>query len=268
VNAILTATYWEVGRQIVGYEQGGKARADYGEQLLRRLGRDLSAAYGRGFSQQGLYKMRAFYLGWTIFPTLSGKLQARVNCPTAAAGSEGEKAPTPSAESQTLVSISAPLDPSASPADAFPLPWSHYVRLMSVKDDFARWFYEDEAIRGAWSVRQLDRQIATQFYERTALSRDKEAMLVEGRRARPEDAVTLEETIRDPYVLEFLDLQDRYSEDDLEEALIRHLESFLLELGPGSPSWPARSASASATSGITWTCSCSTAASAAWSSST
>ena len=66
-----------------------------------------------------------------------------------------------------------PLDPSASLLDAFPLPWSHYVRLMSVKDDFARWFYEDEAIKGAWSVRQLDRQISTQFYERTALSRNK-----------------------------------------------------------------------------------------------
>jgi predicted nuclease of restriction endonuclease-like (RecB) superfamily len=104
---------------------------------------------------------------------------------------------------------------------------------MSVPDDFARWFYEDEAIRGAWSVRQLDRQISTQFFERTGLSRNKEAMLRKGQQPRPEDAVTLEETIRDPYLLEFLDLKDEYSETELEEALIQHLEAFLLELGAG-----------------------------------
>jgi hypothetical protein len=77
-NSILAATYWEIGRRIVEFEQGGKARAQYGETLLKRLGKDLSAQHGRGFSQQGLYKMRSFYLGWQIFPTLSGKLAAAV----------------------------------------------------------------------------------------------------------------------------------------------------------------------------------------------
>ena len=118
-------------------------------------------------------------------------------------------------------------------ATAFPLSWSHYVRLMSVEKPHARAFYESEAIRGGWSVRQLDRQISTQFFERTALSRDKAAMLRKGQRAKPEDAVTVEEMIRDPYLLEFLNLKDEYSETDLEDALIRHLESFLLELGAG-----------------------------------
>ncbi|HEX5271522.1 MAG TPA: DUF1016 domain-containing protein, partial [Gemmataceae bacterium] len=96
---------------------------------------------------------------------------------------------------------------------------------MSVNDDFARSFYEEEAIRAAWTVRQLDRQIATQFFERTAISRNKEAMILKGRQPRPEDAVTLEETIRDPYLLEFLDLKDEYSESDVEEAIIGHLQS-------------------------------------------
>jgi predicted nuclease of restriction endonuclease-like (RecB) superfamily len=82
-------------------------------------------------------------------------------------------------------------------------------------------------------VRQLDRQIATQFFERTALSRNKEAMILKGRQPKPEDAVTLEETIRDPYLLEFLNLKDPYSETELEEALILQLEAFLLELGAG-----------------------------------
>ena len=113
-------------------------------------------------------------------------------------------------------------------------------------------------------MRQLDRQISTRFYERTALSRNKEAMILKGRQPKPEDALTLEETIRDPYLLEFLDLKDQYSEADLEEAIIRHLEAVLLELGPVSRSSPARSASASVTSGIAWTCSCSTAGSGAW----
>ena len=113
----------------------------------------------------------------------------------------------------------------------FPLSWSHYVRLLSVEKPEARAFYEAEALRGGWTVRQIDRQIGTQFYERTLLSRDKAAMLRKGQKARPEDALTPEEEIKDPFVLEFLDLKDEYSESDLEEVLIRHLETFLLELG-------------------------------------
>ena len=117
------------------------------------------------------------------------------------------------------------------PTAKFPLPWSHYVTLMRrARSPEARAFYEAEALRGGWSVRQLERQINSQFYERTALSRDKAAMLRKGGRALPEDMVTPEE-IKDPYVLEFLGLKDEYSESDLEEALIRKLENFLLELG-------------------------------------
>jgi predicted nuclease of restriction endonuclease-like (RecB) superfamily len=113
----------------------------------------------------------------------------------------------------------------------FPLSWSHYVRLLSVEKPAAREFYEAEALRGGWTVRQLDRQIGTQFYERTLLSRNKAAMLKKGQAAKPEDALTPEEEIKDPFVLEFLNLKDEYSETDLEEALIQHLQTFLLELG-------------------------------------
>ncbi len=127
---------------------------------------------------------------------------------------------TPSAE-LSLVDI----------ARCLPLSWSAYVRLLGVKNERARKFYETEALRGGWSVRQLDRQINSQFYERTALSRNKAAMLKKGETALPEDLVLPEEEIKDPFVLEFLGLKDEYSETDLEEALIRHLETFLLELG-------------------------------------
>jgi predicted nuclease of restriction endonuclease-like (RecB) superfamily len=138
-----------------------------------------------------------------------------------------ENAQTPSARSGAIeVAPTGPAHPAL-----FPLPWSHYVRLLSVDNPHARRFYEDEAVRGGWSVRQLDRQVGSQFYERTALSRDKAAMLARGQAARAGDVVTVEEQIRDPYVLEFLGLRDEYAESDLEEAIVRHLETFLLELG-------------------------------------
>jgi predicted nuclease of restriction endonuclease-like (RecB) superfamily len=116
-------------------------------------------------------------------------------------------------------------------AQAFPLPWSAYVRLLSVKNEHARSFYETEALRCGWSVRQLDRQVNSQFYERTALSRNKAAMLEKGVVAEPGDTITLEQAIKDPFVLEFLGLKDEYSESELEDALIHHLADFLLELG-------------------------------------
>jgi predicted nuclease of restriction endonuclease-like (RecB) superfamily len=90
---------------------------------------------------------------------------------------------------------------------AFPLSWSHYTRLMSVAKPHARAFYESEAIRGGWSVRQLDRQIGTQFFERTSASRRQEAMLARGQQPQPDDAISVRDEVRDPYLLEFLDLK-------------------------------------------------------------
>jgi len=135
--------------------------------------------------------------------------------------------------------FSRPISPKQSPllerlghiARAFPLPWTHYVRLLRVRNALAREFYTREALAGGWSVRQLDRQINAQFYERAALSKNKSAMLLKGETPRPSDAVSADEEIRNPLVLEFLNLKDEYSESDLEAALIRHREAFLLELG-------------------------------------
>lgn len=226
VNGILTAAYWEIGRRIVEHEQGGKERAGYGEELIQRLARDLTARRGRGFSRQNLQSMRLFYLGWNICQTPSGKFQARAVL-SDSDGPDGNSHPPPG-ESGGLATAAGSPQP-----DCFPLSWSHYVRLMSVRSPHGRSFYEGEAIRGGWSVRQLDRQISTLFYERLAASRRKDAMLEKGQVPQPEDAVSVEEVVRDPYVLEFLNLKDEYSETDLEDALIRHLEAFLLELGEG-----------------------------------
>ena len=95
------------------------------------------------------------------------------------------------------------------------MPWSHYVKLLTVKDTAARTFYEEEALRGGWSVRQLDRQIGSLFYERTLLSKNKASMLQKGGKPQPGDALTVDEAVRDPFVLEFLNLKDEYSETDL-----------------------------------------------------
>ena len=299
VNAIMTATYWEVGRRIVEGEQGGKERADYGKELLKRLSLDLTGRFGRGFSVDNLQRFRSFFVVFPlseIYATASRKSDEQKYATSSRISVDavgplfqsfsaifvtgepiqksqtpsglfvGTKSATPSRKSaanipkatlaksddeivQTPTALLAgpilrsPIEElqTASPlglldllrtlSQRFPLPWSHYVRLLSVKNPLAREFYEIEALRGGWTVKQLSRQIGTQFYERTALSRNKAAMLTKGQQSKPEDAVSVDEEIKDSFVLEFLGLKDEYSESELEEALIRHLETFLLELG-------------------------------------
>lgn len=141
VNALMTATYWEIGRRLVTQEQAGVERAAYGQELIRQLSGDLSRRFGRGFSQQNLWQMRAFYLAWPcseILQTLSGEL------------------PQIQEINMSIVDL-------AIIGKRFPLPWSAYVRLLSVKNLAAREFYETEALRCGWSVRQLERQVGSQI---------------------------------------------------------------------------------------------------------
>lgn len=156
--------------------------------------------------------MKRFFLTWAdkkIFQTVSEK----------------------SSKAHFISDIRASASSVLSVAHQFPLPWSAYVRLLTVKRPEARTFYEAEALRSGWSVRQLDRQIQSQYYERTALSKNRAAMREKAAHAGPGDAMTPEEAIKDPFVLEFLDLKDEYSESELEGALISHLTDFLMELG-------------------------------------
>ncbi len=233
VNAVMTATYWEIGRRIVELEQGGRKRAGYGREVLVHLSVDLSVRFGRGFSRPNLQRFRDFYLAFGpehIRSTLSSKLLPVPADPRSSLLANSESALVAAVSSQPTVPFAgfAFVDL----MHAFPLPWSHYVLLLSrTRSPAARTFYHTEGLRGGWSVRQLARQIGSQLYERTALSRNKAAMLTKGARAKPEDLVTADEEIRDPFVLEFLNLKDEYSEQELEEALIEHLETFLLELG-------------------------------------
>lgn len=178
VNSLMTATYWAVGQRIVEAEQRGRRRADYGARLIERLAADLASRFGRGFSRQNLQQTRLFYQEWlpdTIRQTLSGEsVVARLEAPFVAFDTTAD-----------LSKI----------ASCFPLPWSAYVRFLAIKDPAARRFYEAEAMRAGWSVRQIDRQIASQFYERTALSKNKAAMLTKAEKASADDAITPEAAI-------------------------------------------------------------------------
>ena len=210
VNAVMTATYWEIGRRIVEYEQGGEKRAEYGEALLKRLAKDLVEQFGRGFGLSNLKQMRKFYLTY----------QARGKSQTLS-GLSGESTKASKTSLSTAQTLSG----------EFSLSWSHYNRLLVLNEPHKRDFYEEEARRAGWSVRQLDRQVNVMFYERVALARKKGALL--GKAERSGASATPEEEIKDPYVLEFLNLPEPHSEQDLESALIQHLADFLLELGYG-----------------------------------
>lgn len=204
INTALVATYWLIGKRIVEYEQKGQKRAEYGEATLKKLSGDLSKRFGKGFGYINLNLMRQFFLAYPPDKTLQ----------------------TVSEESTGKALVSAKQF-----TRVFPISWSHYCLLLRIEEPFKKEFYEAECLRGNWSVRQLDRQIQSMLYERTALSKHKLAVIAKANKhplpLKPEDE------IKDPYILEFLNLKDEYSESQLEEALIKHLEKFLLELGTG-----------------------------------
>lgn len=215
INTLMTAVYWGIGRRIVEFEQGGMDRAKYGDALIARLSVDLTHQFGRGFGVDNLELMRLFYKTYPLHTI-----------------------------SESAIRKSKSLKISAFPesvirnfdvtqwANVFPLSWTHYIHLIRrTKSQEEREFYSEEALRGGWSVRQLDRQISSQFYARALLSKNKRAILEKGAEPQDSDIVTVDEVIKDPYVLEFLNLKDEYSESDLEDALIHRLEDFLLELG-------------------------------------
>jgi predicted nuclease of restriction endonuclease-like (RecB) superfamily len=227
INTTLVITYWMIGRRIVEYEQKGKNRAKYGESLLNRLSEDLLKRFGKGWSEPNLRFIRQFYL---IYKDIE-KRYAKI-CDKTDEAEETKEFQIRYTLSSKLFSLQGNQPQSIEDINKiFPLSWSHYRLLMRIDDSFKREFYETESTKGNWSVRQLDRQIQSMLYERTALSKRKLAVIDKANKnqiiMRPEDE------IKDPYILEFLGLKDEYSESQLEEALIKHLESFLLELGIG-----------------------------------
>ena len=164
INATMTAAYWLTGRHIIDIEQEGKERANYGAEVIKRLSIDLSARFGRGFSVTNLRQMRSFFLLWPKMQTLSVESGSDHKHQTLSVESgSDQKHQTLSGEFEDHNGFSMTLTESSLIylASQFPLPWSAYVRLLSVKNSYAREFYEIEALRGGWSVRQLDRQISS-----------------------------------------------------------------------------------------------------------
>lgn len=207
INKAQVLAYREIGREIVEFEQKGKVRAGYGEELLKRLSVDMTARFGKGFSRSNLQNMRLFYLAYPKCQTLSGKSETLSR--------KSQIRQTPSDEFEPMLS------------------WSHYCELLKVEEPLARSFYEQESIQNNWSVRELKRQINSMLFERLALSKDTKAIMNIAKKGqiieKPEDA------IKDPYILEFLNLKEEifYAENQLEQALIDKLQYFLLELGKG-----------------------------------
>lgn len=203
VNLSMVYAYFEIGRIIVEQEQGGESRAEYGAHVIERLSERLTAEFGRGFSTTNLKQMKQFFQVYgndQIGQTLSDQFKTH---------------------------------PTTSTGRRFFLSWSHYIRLMRIKNSDARHFYEIEAVRGDWSLSELNRQLNSALFERLALSRDKEE--VKRLASEGEMLESPTDALRDPYVLEFLNLKGDagYSETDLESRIIDHLQEFMLELGRG-----------------------------------
>ena len=203
VNIAMAYTYFEIGRMIIEEEQNGDNRAEYGKYIIRNLSSFLTEHYGKGYSISNLKNFRQFYLiysndsiGQTMF-------------------SQFKNYPATVTERK------------------FYLSWSHYLKLMRISNIEERHFYEIEAVKNDWSLSELKRQYDSSLYERLSLSKNKDEIMLLSQQGqiieKPADA------IKDPYVLEFLQLPELpvYSETELENKIIDHLQQFLLELSKG-----------------------------------
>lgn len=203
VNSAMVEAYWLIGKRIVEEEQNGKERAGYGQEVLKTVSCELTEEFGKGFSLTNVKNFKKFYL-------LFGDTE----------------------KSQTL---SDQLKNSKSQTLSAKLGWSHYERLIRVENQEAREWYLKEAAEQNWSVRTLDRNISTLYYQRLLSSQDKEPVMNEMNEKTTEFQQDKLEFIKNPSVLEFLNIQTNlvYTEQELEKALINNLQKFILELGKG-----------------------------------
>ena len=222
VNLSLTARNWLVGWYIVEYEQNGEDRAQYGEALLKNLAKRIHRLMYNAYPQ----------LGEQVLPfVLKFSKKDILRLPTAISDKTGD---TTILRSATAISSPTTIEPWQTPADKLfnSLSATHLVYLANIKEPLKRAFYEHEAITGCWTIKELDRQVSSLYYERMGLSKDKQLLhktATKGPAIRPQDI------IRDPVALEFLDLPEQaaYTETTLETAILNHLQQFLLELGNG-----------------------------------
>ncbi len=203
INSAMVHAYWLIGKRIVEEEQDGKERATYGEEILKTLSKELSNEFGKGFSLTNIKNFKKFYL---LFSDL-------VKGQTASDFSVSQIGQTASAK----------------------LSWSHYERLIRIENKDARNWYLQEAVTQNWSVRTLDRNISTLYYQRLISSQKKELVQNEMEVKTLVSQLDANDFIKNPTVLEFLNLPTNkaYTETEFEQALIDNLQQFLLELGKG-----------------------------------
>jgi predicted nuclease of restriction endonuclease-like (RecB) superfamily len=232
VDQFLSLRNWSFGYYIVEYEQNGEDRAKYGENLMREIAGRLTHIKGLRFRQ--LYICKDFYMTYPHFlPTVSAKLkQVDIEFNTilwtlSAKSSIEEK--TVTIEKSTQQDGDLRLAPELLLSR---VTFSHFIELIRVEDELQRLFYEVETIKNNWSVRELKRAINTSLPFRTVMSTNKEAVIAKIKNLKP---ATNAEVIRNPYILEFLDLEEKteYNESDLEQQILNHLQEFLIELGTG-----------------------------------
>lgn len=220
VNFSMVMAYWHVGKRIVEEEQGGKKRAGYGKQVLKKLSGQLSKDFGKGFSVQNLELFRNFYL---VFSEKSYALRRISKHASSTKETSKSHAVRRKSNAETL----------ALPTLRSELSWTHYRLIMRVEGEDARNYYINEAIEQNWSTRTLERQINSLYFERILSSKNKKALIAKtAKEAEPNQVLDF---VKDPYVLEFLQLKQQsvLYEQQLEAELIDKLQEFLLELGKG-----------------------------------
>ena len=235
VNLSLTARNWLVGYYIVEFEQNGEDRAKYGDKLLKSLAQRLNR---RGLGERRLYEYRLTY---RVYPQLGSVVAEYVVqngqdeiLRLTTAKSEDSTAIIEKLRSSTAISV-ALQEAWQTPAKSlfYKLSATHLIYLSNFDNDLKRAFYEQEAIRGCWTVTELDRQVSSQYYERMGLSKDKKALqklaVKNAQQLAPRDI------LHNPVTLEFLGLesQEVYTETKLESYILNHLQAFLLEMGRG-----------------------------------
>jgi predicted nuclease of restriction endonuclease-like (RecB) superfamily len=219
VNMSLTLRNWLIGFYISEYEMGGSDRAAYGNRLIEELSRKLAEKGMNRVSERELRRFRQFYLAYpqireAVTPELSMML------PNAISDTGNREAATPEFETDGKKLLEN-------------LSFTHLDELTKIEDTMKRYFYEMECIRGYWSARELKRQIASLYYERSGLSKDKKKLAGLVKTKAETDSPTL--AIRDPYVFDFLGIRplEIMGESELEDSLLDKLQDFLLELGHG-----------------------------------
>ena len=232
VNRHLILRNWLIGAYLVEFEQQGEDRAKYGAGLLKRVATDLRAKNIPGCAVRMLERMRVFYLNCP-------QLREMISSPVMTISRNLLPVARQGISSSAMTKSTKPgarTNPGPLSADVLlQFSWTHLIDILAIDDPWKRAFYENECLKGNWSVRQLQRQIGSLLFERTGLSTDKRAVIDRAREQAAEMPRSITDLIRDPYVLEFTGLaeQPRYLESDLETALLGHLQSFLLELGTG-----------------------------------